>query len=94
MATSEAEPRGRRHALSRTCDSHTTQMDAPLRKRDRPLPDGTLVAAEGEEVAEGRAGVGKSCRSRPGRPSAGLGKSFQAHRASDRSEFIQSKEQR
>ena len=67
-----------------------------LRKRDRPGGlDGTPVAAEGEEVAEGRAGSrGPAEATGPGPPSAGLGKSFQAHRASDRSEFIQSKEQR
>ena len=67
-----------------------------LRERDRPGGlDGTPVAAEGEEVAEGRAGSrGPAEATGPGPPSAGLGKSFQGHRASDRSEFIQSKEQR
>lgn len=49
----------------------TPQMDAPTWKRQTWGLDGTLVAAEGEEVAEGRAGSREPAEATgPGRLSA------------------------
>lgn len=72
---SEPSRRGRRHALSRTCDSHTTQMDAPTEERQTWGPGRHTGGCRGGGGGRGQGRESGTCRSNGSWPSErGAGK--------------------